>query len=179
MALIRWEPARELHSVQSEINRLFNTLFEAPAPSTSGLPRRWVPAMDLVETEGAFILRADLPGMSEGDVNIELQDNVLTVSGARNSEHEERKEGYYRIERASGSFARSLTLPEGVDPGAVKANFDRGVLEVQIPKPAARKPQKIAISVAGGGESSGVQVHGGDTVEGHETATADGTPVAV
>lgn len=180
MALIRWEPARELHSVQSEINRLFNTLFESPAPSASGLPRRWVPAMDLVETEGAFVLRADLPGMSERDVSIELQENVLTISGERGSEHEERKEGFYRIERASGSFSRSLTLPDGVDPSAVRASFDRGVLEVQIPKPEARKPQKIAISVTGSEETTGVEVHGGDTVEGHETgAPSNGAPVAV
>jgi HSP20 family protein len=74
---------------------------------------------------------------------------VLTVSGERKSEHEERKEGYYRVERASGAFSRSLTLPEGVDPEGIKANFDHGVLEVRIPKPEERKPRKVAISVAG------------------------------
>jgi HSP20 family protein len=166
MALIRWEPARELHSVQSEINRLFNTLFDAPTTATSGaqsgVPRRWIPAMDLVETEEDFVLRADLPGMNENDVKIELQDNVLTISGERKAEHEERKEGYYRIERASGAFARSLTLPDGVDPGAVRASFDRGVLEVHVPKPAVRKPQRIEISVSGAGQGS-------STVEGTET----------
>ncbi len=72
--------------------------------------------MDLVETDEDFVLRADLPGLSEGDVNIELKDNVLSVTGERKSEHEERKEGYYRVERSSDSFSRSLTLPEGVDP---------------------------------------------------------------
>ena len=74
---------------------------------------------------------------------------MLTVSGERKAEHEERKEGYYRVERASGSFSRSLTLPEGVDPESVKASFDRGVLEVRIPKPEAQKPRKVAISVGG------------------------------
>jgi len=107
------------------------------------------PAMDLVETEGDFVLRADLPGLAEGDVNIELEDNVLTVSGERQAEHEERKEGYYRIERSSGAFRRSLTLPEGVDPEQVKASFDRGVLEVRVPKPEQRKPRKVAISLGG------------------------------
>ena len=165
MALIRWEPVRELNTIQSEMNRLFNTFFDSPAPSGSQSNghslRRWIPAMDLVETEDAFVLRADLPGLSEQDVNIELEDNVLTVSGERKAEHEERKEGYYRVERASGSFSRSLTLPEGVDPEAVSANFERGVLEVRVPKPEQRKPRRVAISV--GAESNG-------TIEGAEAA---------
>ena len=151
MALIRWEPVRELNTLQSEMNRLFNTLFDAPLANggTTG-PRRWLPPMDLVETEDDFVLRADLPGLSEGDVNIELEDNVLTISGERKSEHEERKEGFYRVERASGSFSRSLTLPEGVNAEAIEAGFDRGVLEVRIPKPEERKPRKVAISVGSG-----------------------------
>ncbi len=150
MALIRWEPVRELNTLQSEMNRLFNTLFDAPAPGDGGgALRRWIPAMDLVETDEDFVLRADLPGLAEGDVNIELEDNILTISGDRKSEHEERKEGYYRVERASGSFSRSLTLPEGVDPEGIKASFDRGVLQVRIPKPEERKPRKVAISVGG------------------------------
>jgi len=151
MALIRWEPVRELGTIQNEMNRLFNTFFESPAGVGNGPQalRRWIPAMDLVETNEDFVLRADLPGLSEKDVNIELEDNVLTVSGERKSEHEERKEGYYRVERASGSFSRSLTLPEGVDPESVKASFDRGVLEIRIPKPEARKPRRVAISVGG------------------------------
>jgi HSP20 family protein len=148
MALIRWDPTREIGSLQSEMNRLFNSFFDAPAGGENGgALRRWVPAMDLVETEEHFVLRADLPGLSEDDVSIELEDNVLTVSGERKSEHEERKEGFYRIERATGRFARSLTLPEGVDPDAVQASFDRGVLEVRVPKPEERKPRKVAIQV--------------------------------
>jgi HSP20 family protein len=149
MALIRWEPARELYSVQSEINRLFNTLFESPTPQSNGT-RRWVPAMDLVEQDAEFVLRADLPGISEEDVKIELQDDVLTVSGERKAEHEERKEGHYRLERSFGSFSRSLTLPEGVDPEHIKASFDDGVLEVRIPRPEIRKPRKVQITVGGG-----------------------------
>jgi HSP20 family protein len=150
MALIRWEPVRELNTIQSEMNRLFNTLFDSPTPGNgahSYTQRRWIPAMDLVETADEFVLRADLPGLSEEDVNIEVEDNVLTVSGERKAEHEERKEGYYRVERSSGSFSRSLTLPKGVDPESVKAGFENGVLEVRIPKPEQRKPRKVAISV--------------------------------
>ncbi len=131
MALIRWEPARELGTIQSEMNRLFNTFFDAPTTAGSGAAlRRWIPAMDLVETDGEFVLRADLPGLSEGDVNIELEDNVLTVSGERKSEHEERNEGYYRVERSFGSFRRTLTLPEGSRPrgrqGDVRPRRARG-----------------------------------------------------
>ncbi len=151
MALIRWEPVRELNTLQSEVNRLFNTFFDAPAPTNAGAAaaRRWVPAMDLIETPDAFVLHADLPGLSEDDVNIELDDNVLTISGERKADHETRKEGYYRVERSWGHFARSLTLPEGVDPESVQASFDRGVLEVRIPKPEQRKPRKVSISVGG------------------------------
>src|SRR6185503_4706721 len=143
MAIVRWEPLRELTTLQNEVNRLFGTVFDAPAQGNGGTLRRWMPAMDLVETADHFVLRADLPGMSEEDVNIEVEDRVLTVSGERKSEHSENKEGYHRVERAFGSFSRSLTLPEGVDPEAVAASFDRGVLEIRIPKPEARKPRRI------------------------------------
>jgi HSP20 family protein len=170
MALIRWEPVRELNTIQNEMNRLFNTFFEAPAPAGNGQGhqlRRWLPAMDLVETDDHFVLRADLPGLSEKDVNIELEDNVLTISGERKAEHEERKEGYYRVERASGSFSRSLTLPDGVDAGGVTAHFDKGVLEVRIPKPEERKPRKVSITVGGNAENGEAK-----TIEGSETPAA-------
>ena len=162
MALIRWEPVRELNTIQNEMNRLFNTFFEAGPGQTGGqtAARRWLPAMDLVEDGDEFVLRADLPGLSEDDVNIELEDNVLTISGERKSEHEERSEGYYRLERASGSFSRSLTLPEGVDPEKVQARFDRGVLEVKIPKPEQVKPRKVTISVGAGGSAQDQIVEG-------------------
>jgi HSP20 family protein len=150
MALIRWEPAREISSLQQEMNRLFNSFFEAPAPSAgggNGGMRRWIPPMDLVETDDHFVLRADLPGLSEGDIDLSLEDNLLTLSGERKADHEERGEGYYRVERATGAFSRSLTLPEGVDGDAISARFEKGVLEVRIPKPEARKPRKLQIQV--------------------------------
>lgn len=147
MTLIRWEPTRELSSLQSDVNRLFNAFFDTPVGGNGSSLRRWVPAMDLVETEDHFVLRADLPGLTDKDVSIELEDNVLTVSGERQAEHEENKQGYFRVERATGGFRRSLTLPEGVDADAVQASFANGVLEVRIPKPEERKPRKVAISV--------------------------------
>jgi HSP20 family protein len=147
MALIRWEPARELQTIQQEMNRLFGAAFDSQAGAANSNPRRWIPAMDLVEENDHFVLRADLPGVEEEGVKVELEDNVLTISGERNSEHEERTGGYHRIERASGSFSRSLTLPEGVDPESIQANFKNGVLEVRVPKPEERKPRRVAINV--------------------------------
>jgi HSP20 family protein len=149
MAIVRWEPLREFSTLQNEMNRLFNTVFDAPSAGNSGTLRRWMPAMDLVETADHFVLRADLPGVSEDDVKIEFEDGTLTVSGERRSEHESKDEGYYRVERAFGLFSRSLTLPQGIDPEAVTASFDRGVLEVSIPKPEERKPRRIEIGSAG------------------------------
>jgi len=145
VTIVRWEPLRELSSLQNEMNRLFNTAFDAPGTGNGGA-RRWTPAMDLVETDDHFVLRADLPGMQESDVTIELEDNLLTVSGERKPEHESKQEGFYRLERAFGTFSRSLTLPRGIDPEAVTAGFENGVLEVRVPKPEQRKPRKIAIA---------------------------------
>jgi HSP20 family protein len=161
MALIRWEPVRELQTVQS----LFNTLFDSTTPNGNrGLAvRRWVPAMDVVQTDDHYVLRADLPGLSESDVNVEVDHNVLTISGERKSEHEQRNKSYYRVERASGSFSRSLTLPEGVDADAIEASFDNGVLEVRIPKPEQPTPRKVQISVGGAAKTI-------ESTEGAETA---------
>jgi HSP20 family protein len=143
MALVRWDPIRELDSLQGDMNRLFDRFFEGRAPNSGS--RRWIPAMDLVEIEDALVLRGDLPGMTEEDVDIEIKDNVLTVSGERKSENEEKGEGFHRVERAFGRFSRSLNLPQGIDPEKVEAKFDNGVLEVRIPKPAEAKPTRVQI----------------------------------
>ena len=161
MALIRWQPARELHTIQQEMNRLLGSAFDSQA-GDGGALRRWIPPMDLVEEDDHFVLRADLPGVNEDDIKVELEGNVLTISGKRKSEREDRKEGYYRIERASGSFSRSLTLPEGIEPDSVQASFEKGVLEVRVPKPEQRKPRRIAIHV---GDKAPV-------IEGKSTAAA-------
>jgi HSP20 family protein len=149
MALIRWEPVAELNTIQNEMNRLFNSFFDPSAPTGRGnsTTRRWLPPMDLVETPDHYVLRADLPGLSDGDVNVQLEDNVLTISGERQAEHEDQQEGYYRLERAFGAFTRSLTLPDGVNPDGVQAHFDRGVLEIRIPKPEQKKPKTVQISL--------------------------------
>ncbi|HEX2085509.1 MAG TPA: Hsp20/alpha crystallin family protein [Solirubrobacteraceae bacterium] len=174
MALVRWEPAREMQTIQQEMNRLFNTFFDAPATGGGGPgggARRWIPAMDLVETDDHFVLRADLPGLDEDDVKIEVQENVLTLSGERRFEHEAKKDGFYRVERGTGHFQRSLTLPEGVDFDAIAASFEKGVLEVRIPKPEQRKPRRVEISVGGRGASDQ------PAIEGTATAESNGAPV--
>jgi HSP20 family protein len=136
-----------------EVNRLFNTLFDAgDAPA-----QRWLPAMDLVEADDHFVLRADLPGLAEDDVSIEIQDNTLTISGERGAEHEQHERGWYRVERQFGRFSRSLTLPEGIDAESVSASFDKGVLEVRIPRPEERKPRRVQIKA---GESKNGAIEG-------------------
>lgn len=183
MALIRWEPAAELNTIQNEMNRLFNTFFDQPgARSGSGAAnRRWVPAMDLVETNDHYVLRADLPGLSDEDVNVQLEDNVLTISGQRTSgqrtsEHDQQEEGYYRLERAFGSFSRSLTLPEGVDPDGVQAHFDRGVLEIQIPKPEQKKPRQVQISL-GTRSKDTKTIHSADSADSADPQANSAAPV--
>ena len=140
-----------------EIDRVFDAFF-----GQTDQARRWVPPMDLVEAEDHFVLKADLPGLAEGDVSIEVQDGTLTISGERQAEHESRERGWYRIERSFGSFSRSLTLPERVDPDGISASFDRGVLEVRIPKPEQHKPRRVEIKA---GSSNG----GTPAVEGSAT----------
>jgi len=158
MAIVRWEPLRDIGSIQTDMNRLFNSLFDEQATPSGG--RRWVPAMDLVEGDGEYVLRADLPGLSREDIAVEVDGNVLTVSGERSSERSAEDEGYFRVERAHGSFSRALTLPEGVDPKAVVATVEKGVLEVRIPKPEQRRPHRVEIAGGGGGH---------ETIEGSES----------
>jgi HSP20 family protein len=142
-----------------EIDRVFDAFF-----GQTDQGRRWVPPMDLVEAEDHFVLKADLPGLREGDVNIEVQDGTLTISGERKAEHEQRERGWYRIERSFGSFNRSLTLPDGVDPDGIDASFSDGVLELHIPKPEERKPRRISISSSGGnGNPKPAEVEGSAT----------------
>jgi HSP20 family protein len=149
MALVRWEPV--------PMNRLINSLFDsATAPVTGATTRRWLPATDLIESETHYVLRADLPGVSEGDISIELDHNVLTISGERKAETREQTGGYVRVERVSGSFRRSVRLPKGVDAEAITAAFDNGVLEVSVPKPEQPKPHTVKITV-GAGEPEAIE----------------------
>lgn len=136
-SLSRRDPAGD------DLGRLFRTLFEA-----GGRGAGFSAPMDVVEEDDRFLVRVDLPGMTEDDVSCEVADDTLTISGERRSEHEQRKGAVHRVERAFGSFRRTLTLPRGTDPNAIEASFERGVLEVRIPKPAETQPRRVEIGRA-------------------------------
>lgn len=140
MTLSTWEPVR-----------LFSTFFDTPTTATpQRVARRWVPPMDLAETTDHYLLRADLPGLAQDDVTIEVEDRVLTVSGERKVEPASEDLRYVRVERAAGAFRRTVTLPEGTDAEGITATFEHGVLTVQIPKPQAAKPRRVEITVGDG-----------------------------
>ena len=121
MAIIRWDPFREMTSLQSQVNRLADSLW-------SGRPESWVPAVDVFDTKDAVVLKAELPGMKVDDIQIEVDDNVLTVKGERSFEEKVDEERYYRVERRYGSFQRSLALPQGVKADEIQATYEDGVL---------------------------------------------------
>jgi HSP20 family protein len=137
-----------------DVDRFFDAFFGGEGES-----RRWVPPMDLWEAGDTYVLKADLPGVAEEDVSIEVQDGTLTISGQRASEERTDAQGWYRYERPFGSFTRTLSLPEGVDPDGIVAEFARGVLEVRIPKPEQRKPRRVEIK-AGAGNGSQAALEG-------------------
>jgi HSP20 family protein len=171
MAIVRWDPARDIDSLQGDVNRLFDSFFGRRETTQTTAGRRWVPAMDLAETEDQLVLRADLPGLDRDDIEIEVKDNVLTISGERKAEHERKGEGFHRIERSFGRFSRSLGLPRGIDAKSVTANFENGVLELRMPKPEERKATRIEIATgtrAHEDESQTVELEGGDHA-GHAT----------
>jgi HSP20 family protein len=158
--LVRPEPFSQ------EFDRLFSRLFDTGGGTLSS--QRWIPPMDLIEADDHFVLRADLPGLSQDDVSIEVQEGNLTLAGERSAEHERSEQGWFRVERQFGRFSRSLTLPEGIDPDAVTAEFDRGVLTVRIPKPEQRQPRRVEIKAAA---SNGSGSHGGQPEALEGTAT--------
>jgi len=138
-ALTRWEPFAELGELRSRFDRMFEEL-------SDGGRRAWAPAVDIERDNGNLIMRADVPGIKPDEVKIEVQDDILTVSG----EHEERKEKkdkqYLRRERRYGSFSRSMTLPAGVDAKKIKAKTHDGVVEVTIPLPKEAKKETVTIT---------------------------------
>lgn len=136
-------PFRELARLQREMEEMFDRLWPGwPWGEREGT---WVPAVDMVDRKDEIVLRADLPGLSEKDIEVTVQDNTLTIRGERKEEREEKKEDYYYCERSLGAFSRSLTLPAGVDTEKVKATFKNGVLEIHLPKAKEAKGRKIEI----------------------------------
>lgn len=138
MAVIRWSASREV----ADFNRLFGTFFDTP---TGGAPQRWTPAVDVVEHDGEYVVKADLPGVAQDAVSVELDGRVLTISGERNEELTSDTGGVRRSERLHGSFRRSLTLPRGIDADAIRASHENGVLEIHIAKPEQPAPRRIPV----------------------------------
>lgn len=147
MALVRWDPTRDIEAFQSDMNRLFDSFFRSDSNSTV---RRWAPPTDLTEEGDHLVLKLDLPGMSDEDVDVQVEGNVLTVSGERGDDRKVEEGGHFRLERTFGRFARSFSLPEGIDADAIQGDFDKGVLEIRIPKPVEEQPRKVKIGAGSG-----------------------------
>jgi HSP20 family protein len=147
MAVVRWEPFRELAALQNEMGRWMSQF--GATPGGNGHSSTWLPPVDVWETEGELVLSFDLPGIDEEKISVELDDNVLTVSGERTKTDEHSSERFYRFERRYGTFQRSVTLPSGIDESKIKAGYESGVLEVRIPKPEEAKPKRIQIGDRG------------------------------
>lgn len=141
-AVVRFDPFRDITTLRDEMNRLFSrTLGEGAAAGSA-----WTPAVDIFDTAEAIVLKAELPGLTPDDIDIEVDDNVLTIKGERRFEDKVEEGRYYRLERAYGQFSRSVTLPQGVKADEISASFDQGVLEVRVPKADEVKPRKISVA---------------------------------
>jgi HSP20 family protein len=145
--LVRWEPFREIATLQNEMSRLMNTF--TGLGNGGEASRNWVPAVDVWETENEVVYAFDLPGIPEDKISLELEDGALTVSGERERKQEVSDENLYRYERRFGAFSRTIGLPQGVEEGQIRADYHDGVLEVRVAKPEQPKPRRIQI---GGGD---------------------------
>jgi HSP20 family protein len=148
MTLVRWDPFRELEDMSERLNRVFTR----PASRASGGKEQltvadWVPTVDISETDGEYLIKAELPEVKKEDVKVTVEDGVLTLQGVRHQEKEEKGKRYHRVERSYGSFVRSFTLPESVDESGVKAEYKDGVLHLHLPKTEKVKPKAIEVKV--------------------------------
>ena len=149
--LVRWEPLRELTSMQNEMSRLMNSVLgQTNGEST----RNWVPAVDVWETENELVYAFDLPGIPEDKISIEFEDGALSISAERERTQEVTDERMYRFERRFGTFSRTIALPQGIGEKDISADYDNGVLEVHVRKPEQPKPTRIQI---GRGENATIE----------------------
>jgi HSP20 family protein len=147
-SVIRWDPFRNLTNLQEQVNRLFESNFRGRTDESA--QTTWAPSVDIYETENELVLKADLPEVSEKDIDIHVENNMLTVRGERKFEQKVKEENYLRIERSYGSFSRSFSLPNTVDNEAIKAEYKNGVLTVFMPKRAESKPKQVKITTSSG-----------------------------
>ena len=145
MNLVRWNPWREMSTLQHRINHLFNEPFFRGGDDDELCMGIWHPAVDMFDDDDKIVIKAELPGMDKKDISVDIEDRVLTLSGERNYDNEVKEENYYRRERTTGKFKRAFNLPADVDADQIKADFKDGVLNVEIPKPEARKPKQITV----------------------------------
>lgn len=147
--VVRFDPFEDLTRLQREVNRLFDDSARTPARNGGtehAAARSWAPPVDILEDHNEIVVRADLPGVKQDDIDIEITGETLTIKGARKFEDTERKDAYVRIERSYGAFQRSFTIGIPVDQEKVRASFNSGVLEVRLPKSEATKPKKIQVA---------------------------------
>jgi HSP20 family protein len=147
--LTRWDPFRELDELQNRLSTLFG---RAPVRKEGEREEKmtlvdWAPLVDVIEHEKEYVIKAELPDIKREDVKVTVQDDVITISGERTREKEEKGKKFHRIERAYGSFSRSFTLPEDADPAKVSAEFKNGVLNVHLAKSEKAKPKTVEVSV--------------------------------
>jgi HSP20 family protein len=149
MAIVRWEPFRDLVSIQDRMNRIFEDAFRGQGRSgeEDWLGGSWAPPVDIYEHDGNLVLKAELPGIDPKDVDVRVENNVLTLHGERKFDTEVKRESCHRVERAYGTFSRSFTLPNVVDTGNIKAEFKDGVLRVTMPKREEAKPKQIQVQI--------------------------------
>ena len=150
MAIVRWEPFRDLVSLQDRMNRMFDESFRTARTGNAddwALGGSWAPAVDIYEQDGNIVMKAELPGVDPKAVDIRLENNTLTLRGERKLDKEVKEDSYHRVERAYGAFSRSFTLPTVVDQGSIKAEYRDGVLKLVLPKREEAKPRQIQINV--------------------------------
>jgi len=148
MAIVKWEPYHELTTVQDRLNHLFSDSFRSFFDEEQERPLQdWIPAVDIYEDPDMIKLHVELPGMEMKEIGVNLENNVLMISGEKKMENGDKKENYRRVERVSGRFSRSFSLPTTVDQGKVNAAYKNGVLTVDLPKKEEVKPKNIEIAV--------------------------------
>lgn len=138
MAIIRWDPFREMTQAQTQLSKLVDQVW-------GGRQESWLPAIDVFDQKDAVVLKAELAGMNPDDIQIEVEDNVLTIKGERRFEEEVDEDRYYRVERRFGSFQRSLALPQGMKASDITATYEDGILTVTVPKVEEEKPKRIEV----------------------------------
>ena len=148
MSLVRWDPFRNMATLQDRINRLFEDAFPRAAEGDEDLSSSaWHPLVDIFETEQGLSIQVDLPGVEKADVSVEVKENVLTIRGERKLDQTVADDRYYRRERAFGAFQRSFATQALISPGDIKATFKNGVLKIEIPKPQEVKPKQVSVNI--------------------------------